>query len=251
MANQHTPDLSSFGSKINAAVIGASGGIGNAFCDLLESSPQVVNLVRCSRSESAVSAGHLHTDLEKEESLLAAAAAIKESLGELHLVIIASGILHEENLIQPEKTWRGLDTGALETLFRINASGPALAAKHFLPLLARERKTAFSALSARVGSIEDNELGGWYAYRASKAALNMLIKTLSIELARKNKEALCIGLHPGSVDTPLSKPFQNAVPDAQLLSPKTSARRLLAVLNRLAPSDTGGLFAWDGQRIPF
>ena len=132
----------------------------------------------------------------------------------------------------------------------MNATGPALFAKHFLPLLARDRKAAFAALSARVGSISDNALGGWYAYRASKAALNMLIRSLSIELARRSPQALCVGLHPGTVDTPLSVPFRGAVPDGQLFSPDHAAVCLLDVLDGLSPLDTGGVFDWAGQSVP-
>jgi NAD(P)-dependent dehydrogenase (short-subunit alcohol dehydrogenase family) len=131
----------------------------------------------------------------------------------------------------------------------VNAIGPALVAKHFLPLLARGRSTAFAALSARVGSISDNRLGGWYGYRASKAALNMLIKTLSIELARTRPEAVCVALHPGTVDTRLSGPFQRSVAPDQLFTPEVSGRHLLRVLERLVPSDSGGCFAWNGKAI--
>jgi len=138
----------------------------------------------------------------------------------------------------------------MERSYRINAIGPALVAKHFLPLLTRERKAMFAALSARVGSIEDNQLGGWHAYRASKAALNMLLKTLSIELARQNPTAICVGLHPGTVDTRLSGPFQRGVPEGKLFSPQKSARHLLNVLDTLSPEQSGQIFAWDGQRIP-
>jgi NAD(P)-dependent dehydrogenase (short-subunit alcohol dehydrogenase family) len=139
----------------------------------------------------------------------------------------------------------------METAFRLNTIGPALVAKHFLPLLAKDRKSVFAAISARVGSIEDNHLGGWYAYRASKAALNMVIKTLSIELARRNTNALCVGLHPGTVDTPLSTPFQSGVPEAKLFSAARSARHLLTVLDNLTPENSGCLYAWDGSQIPF
>jgi len=138
----------------------------------------------------------------------------------------------------------------MERSYRINAIGPALVAKHFLPLLTRERKAMFAALSARVGSIEDNQLGGWHAYRASKAALNMLLKTLSIELARQNPTAICVGLHPGTVDTRLSEPFQRGVPEGKLFSPQKSARHLLNVFDTLSPEQSGQIFAWDGQRIP-
>ena len=167
------------------------------------------------------------------------------------MVIVASGILHDGAHLQPEKSWRDLSGPAMETAFRLNTIGCALVAKHFLPLMARNRKVAFAALSARVGSIQDNQLGGWYAYRASKAALNMMIKTLSIELARRNPNALCVALHPGTVDTRLSKPFQKGVPEEKLFSAAFSARCLLSVLDGLSPADTGGLYAWDGRRIPF
>ena len=160
-------------------------------------------------------------------------------------------ILHDGAGLKPEKTWRHLDGAALGRAFQINATGPALAAKHFLPLLAEDSKSCFAALSARVGSTADNGFGGWYAYRASKAALNMLVKTLSIELARRNPAALCVTLHPGTVDTRLSAPFQRGVPDGKLFSPRFSAERLLGVLDGLSPEDSGGLFAWDGARIPF
>lgn len=127
---------------------------------------------------------------------------------------------------------------------------PALVAKHFLPLLARDRKSVFAALSARVGSISDNQLGGWHAYRASKAALNMLLRTFAIELARRNPRAVCVGLHPGTVDTGLSAPFQANVPEGKLFTPDFAAARLLEVVDRLKPDDSGHVFAWDGQLIP-
>ena len=169
----------------------------------------------------------------------------------LDLVIVATGILHDGPDLRPEKTWRSLDASALERVYRINTIGPALIAKHLLPSLAPDRKSVFAALSARVGSISDNRLGGWHAYRASKAALNMLIKTFAIELARRNPKALCVGLHPGTVDTKLSRPFQSNVPKPKLFDVDFVASRLLSVLDRLTPEDSGKLFAWDGQRIPF
>ena len=252
MSRADSLELPSFGQAINAAIIGASGGIGGAFAALLEPCPAVSQVVRLSRSGAGSGRGASYPlDLESEASIAQAAAAIAESVGRLHLVIVATGILHDGDRLQPEKSWRSLSAAAMETAFRLNATGPALVAKHFLPLLARDRKTAFAALSARVGSIEDNRLGGWYAYRASKAALNMTLKTLSIELARRHPLALCVGLHPGTVDTALSKPFQGAVPHDRLFSPRQSAHHLLTVLDRLTPEDSGTLFAWDGRRIPF
>ena len=247
-------ELNSFGTGLGIAVIGASGGIGGALADEIERCAAVTKVFRLSRSRprvEAVEGTWYHLDLEVEDSIADAAAQLKRTAGELHLVIVASGILHQGDDIQPEKTWRALSGPAMETAFRLNATGPALVAKHFLPLLAKGRKSAFAALSARVGSIEDNRLGGWYAYRASKAALNMLIKTFSVELARRNPEALCVGLHPGTVDTALSKPFQANVPEAKLFTPAFSARRLLSVIDGLGPDHSGRIFAWDGSPIPF
>jgi NAD(P)-dependent dehydrogenase (short-subunit alcohol dehydrogenase family) len=144
---------------------------------------------------------------------------------------------------------RDLDHASLTRLFAVNAIGPALVAKHFVPLLPREGRGVLAALSARVGSIGDNRLGGWYGYRASKAALNMLVRTLAIELARTRKEAICVTLHPGTVDTGLSKPFQKAVPPERLFTPDRSAAHLLDVLDSLTPAQTGRCFAWDGKEI--
>jgi len=248
-----SPELGSFGTGINAVIVGATGGIGMALAHHLDRSDAVSNLFRLSRSgrrSEHIKDLWLQMDFENEETIAKAAAAVEEVAGELHLVIVATGILHDGDRVQPEKTWRSLTGSAMETAFRINAIGPALVAKHFLPLLAKDRKSAFAVLSARVGSIEDNRLGGWYAYRASKAALNMLIKTLSIELARSFPNALCVGLHPGTVDTALSAPFQKGVAQETLFSPAQSARYLLSVLDRLTPDNSGHLYAWDGSRVP-
>ncbi|MFM7626904.1 MAG: SDR family oxidoreductase, partial [Gammaproteobacteria bacterium] len=180
----------------------------------------------------------------------AAVAAAAAAEGPLDLVLVATGVLHSATL-RPEKSWRSLDAAALAEAFAINATGPALIAKHTLGLLRRDAKAAFACLSARVGSIEDNRLGGWHAYRASKAALNMLIRTCAVELRQRNPQALCVALHPGTVDTRLSQPFQGNVDPVKLLTPTASARALLGVLDRLTPADSGRLFAWDGQGIPF
>ncbi len=248
-----SPELGSFGTGINAVIVGATGGIGKALANHLEQCHAVSKLFQLSRS--APRSEHtknpwFHVDFENEETIAKAAAAVEKVAGELHLVIVATGILHDGGRVQPEKTWRSLTGSAMETAFRINAIGPALVAKHFLPLLSKDRKSAFAVLSARVGSVEDNRLGGWYAYRASKAALNMLIKTLSIELARSFPNALCVGLHPGTVDTALSAPFQKGVSQDKLFSPAQSARYLLTVLDQLTPDDSGHLYAWDESRVP-
>lgn len=252
--NPDDPTLASFGKDLSVAVVGASGGLGGAFLAALENAPAVARVTALSRRPlrpRSAKTRWLAIDLEREDSIAAAAATVQGAGDALHLVIVATGLLHDCNRLQPEKSWRNLEAASLQRAFAVNATGPALIAKHFLPMLARDRKTAFAALSARVGSIEDNQLGGWHAYRASKAALNMLIRTLAIELARRNDRALCVGLHPGTVDTGLSKPFQGNVPAGKLFTPPDAALQLLAVLDGLSPGESGGLFAWDGQPIPY
>jgi NAD(P)-dependent dehydrogenase (short-subunit alcohol dehydrogenase family) len=163
-------------------------------------------------------------------------------------VIDATGFLHDENQ-SPEKTWRQLDAAWLARSFALNAIGPALLMKHVLPLLPREGKAVFATLSARVGSIGDNRLGGWYAYRASKAALNQLVRTASVELARRSPDALCIALHPGTVATPLSAPFAATGP--QVHTPAAAVRHMLAVIGQLTADANGGFFDWRGQTVPW
>ena len=246
--------MKSFGDRFNAVVVGATGGLGRAFAEALLEDAALGNLLACSRSDPGLDhprAAWQRLDLEDDASIAAAAEAAESTLGPLHLVIVATGLLHDGAGLQPEKTWRTIEAEALERAYRVNAVGPALIAKHFLPRLERGRKSAFAVVTARVGSISDNQLGGWYAYRASKAAANMLVRTFSIELARRNPAALCVALHPGTVDTALSGPFQGGVPQGKLFSPAKSARHLLDVLDELGPDDSGHLYAWNGQRIPF
>ena len=231
-------------------IVGASGGIGAALCELLladGSFSAVFGLSRRPKAQNWDGVSQARLDLEDEESIAAAAATIGAA-GEVGLVIVATGILHDGEGL-PEKTFRRLDPDFLAKILRINTVGPALVAKYFLPLLPRRGRSIFAALSARVGSIGDNQLGGWYGYRASKAALNMLIRTAAIELARTHPEAICVGLHPGTVATRLSEPFQAGVPTGKLFSPDVAASHLLRVLDGLGPDASGGCFAWDGQRI--
>ncbi|MEO6199101.1 MAG: SDR family NAD(P)-dependent oxidoreductase [Sphingomicrobium sp.] len=229
-----------------AIVIGSSGGIGAALASRMEDRGFAV--ARLSRSAGATgSTTRQPIDITDEASIARAAASLAPG-GPYSVVIVASGLLHDE-AAGPEKSLRDLDRGTLLNYFDVNAVGPALAAKHFIPLLPRHGKCIFAALTARVGSIADNRLGGWYGYRASKAALNMLIKTLAIEASRTRPEAICVGLHPGTVDTPLSKPFQRGVPAAKLFAPDYSAEHLLEVMENLTPAQTGHCFAWDGQPI--
>jgi NAD(P)-dependent dehydrogenase (short-subunit alcohol dehydrogenase family) len=226
----------------SAVVIGASGGIGGALVAQLSDDPSFGTVFALARSF----AGDEHIDLTDEASIAAAAARLSAPL---RLVMVATGALQGPGFPQPEKTFRALDPVALMESFRVNTVGPALVAKHLLPLMAPAGKTVFAALSARVGSIGDNRAGGWHAYRASKAALNMILRNLAIEVGRRNPEAICVGLHPGTVDTGLSRPFQRGVSEGKLFTPTVSARHLLGVIDGLTASDSGHVLAWDGQMI--
>ena len=243
--------LASFEPGFTAAIVGASGGIGSALTDRLARDPNVGRVVAFSRkpldmTTPGVTAARL--DVEDEGSI-EAAAAILDDRPPPRLIIIATGLLHDGDRLQPEKHWRDLDAERLDRQFRINTIGPALVAKHMLPRFPKTGKAVFAALSARVGSIADNRLGGWYGYRASKAALNQIIKTLAIELQRKRPDALCIALHPGTVETSLSEPFRNA--SATRFSPDRAAQHLMAVIDGVQADDNGRVFAWDGEPIPY
>jgi NAD(P)-dependent dehydrogenase (short-subunit alcohol dehydrogenase family) len=240
--------LQSFPSPVTACVFGATGGIGAALVQQLATDPKVA-LVHAGARSAVDSSGKIRPfrfDLTEEASIAAAAAAI----GPCDLVIVATGLLHSD-AIQPEKSLRAQTANAYATAFAVNAIGPALIAKHFLPLLPKNRRSLFAAISARVSSISDNRLGGWHAYRASKAALNMILRNFAIELSRTHRNAIVAALHPGTVDTPLSQPFQRNVAQGKLFTPDYSAEALLKVIDGLSPEDSGNLFAWDGQRIEF
>jgi NAD(P)-dependent dehydrogenase (short-subunit alcohol dehydrogenase family) len=187
-------------------------------------------------------------DLTDEASIQNAAIGIAERQMPVRLVFLATGLLSDARTT-PEKSLRDLDAATLAHLFAINTIGPALIAKHLLPLLPRDGKSVFAALSARVGSIGDNRLGGWYGYRASKAALNQIIHTAAIELARTRPEAICVALHPGTVATSLSAPF--AKHGLGIQEPEAAAFRLLTVIDRLQQQDSGGLFDHRGDFIPW
>jgi NAD(P)-dependent dehydrogenase (short-subunit alcohol dehydrogenase family) len=233
---------SQFGSGATAVVIGAQGGIGAAVAARLDAHPAFDSVLRLGRS------GQPPLDLLDEESIARAAAHVRDVGGMPRLVFDATGALHGEGLT-PEKTWRHIDPAAMAKAFAVNATGPALLIKHFLPLLPREGRAVFATLSARVGSIGDNHFGGWYAYRASKAALNQIVRTAAVELARRRPEAVCVALHPGTVDTPLTQPF--AKTNLTVRAPREAAARLVDVIERLGPEETGGFYDYDFRPIPW
>ena len=254
-----------------AVVVGASGGIGAALVEALLARGGFTTVLALSRPQRISSAGTAGvtgaapaatdggpTDARllrgtidvTDESSIAAAAARARTLAPVRRVLVASGLLHAPDGLRPEKSLAMIDPDRLARLFAVNATGPALVAKHFLSLMPREGRVEFAAISARVGSISDNRLGGWYGYRASKAALNQLLRTAAIEWTRTARASVCVGLHPGTVDTALSAPFQSNVAQERLFTPARSAAALLDVLERLGPADSGRVFAWDGREVP-
>ncbi|SDL38278.1 NAD(P)-dependent dehydrogenase, short-chain alcohol dehydrogenase family [Franzmannia pantelleriensis] len=243
--------------RINVLVTGASGGIGQALCRALRDAPQVARLIAVSRHPPALAerdprgiAEHVQADLTSAEGR----ATLAEHLDgtPLHLTINTLGMLHDANAgITPEKRLEDLDPAALNRLFEVNAATPALLLQVLLPSLKGRHPTYFASLSARVGSLGDNHLGGWYAYRASKAAHNMLLRTAAVELKRLNRQACVLCLHPGTTDTALSQPFQARVPDGKLFTPAFVAERLLDVIAQRRPEDSGSFWDWAGEPIPW
>ena len=234
----------------NIAVIGSSGALGKAFVQQLSDSHPNATIHAFSRNQPAPSTANIvyHAIDYKSEVSIAKSASLISREAALDMVIVTTGILHD-NQFMPEKSLKDLSADKFHRLFEINTILPALVAKHFLPKLNKNCRSIFAVLSARVGSISDNKLGGWYAYRASKAALNMIIKNAAIEMSRLNKQAIVVSLHPGTVDSSLSKPFQTNVPNDKLFTPQFSAKKLLQVLEKLTPEQSGTCFAWDGQTI--
>ncbi|WP_428394935.1 SDR family NAD(P)-dependent oxidoreductase [Lichenicoccus sp.] len=233
-----------------AVVVGASGGIGGALVRALQEGGRYRRVLALSRRGPE---GRI--DLLDEDSIAKAARgpvadALHDAGASLRLVIVATGVLQGERIAAPERSYRGLDADSLMASMRINMIGPALVAKHMLPLLPRQGRSVFAALSARVGSIGDNRLGGWHAYRSAKAALNMMLRNFAIELARTHPEALVLGLHPGTVATALSQPFQAGVATEKLFTPDVSAARLLSVIEAATVAQSGQVLAWDGAMVP-
>jgi NAD(P)-dependent dehydrogenase (short-subunit alcohol dehydrogenase family) len=230
-------------------LLGAGGGIGAALRSNLQARGETV-LALGRRTEPAL-------DYRDEASVIAVAQQLASQLAAsgqmLSRVIVATGFLHGPTAsghhAEPERTWQHIDPDALAHSFLVNAIGPALVIKHILPLLPRQGRCVAAFLSARVGSVGDNRLGGWYAYRAAKAALNQLVHTAAVELARRNREAICVVLHPGTVDTDLSRPF--AKTGLTVRSPDLAATEILAVVDALGPTQSGGFWDQHGQPVPW
>lgn len=189
-------------------------------------------------------------DVTSPDSVAAAGQKIRDIIPRLDRAIFTAGMLRRDD-IRPEKRIADIEADALMTLFATNAFGPILLARELWPLMKGDHRLQYAAISARVGSISDNRLGGWYSYRASKAALNQLMRTLSIEMRRGNPNASVLTLHPGTVDTDLSKPFQGNVPEGKLFTADYSARCLWDVVDQATPAQSGSLIAYDGSVIPY
>jgi len=218
-----------------ALIIGASGGIGSAVAQAL--SARGVAVTGLSRSEDGL-------DVTDESSVQ---SALERLVGPYDLIFVASGAL-EIGGARPEKALKQVTAQAMMDQFTLNCVGPSLVLKHAVPLLPRDRRCVFAALSARVGSIGDNGFGGWYSYRTSKAALNQMIRTGAIELARSHRDAICVALHPGTVATAFTEKYLGRHPS---VPPSEAAQNLLAVIDDLTPAETGRFFDWQGKRVPW
>jgi len=264
-------------AHINALVVGATQGIGLEFVtqllqtdkvhrlfatyrttetaqqlfELSEKYPQKLHCLRMDLTEESQIEQALH-ELSTALSTLSNASeqSAAHSPTQLNLVINCVGLLHSSHQ-QPEKALRQLDPAKLLNYFQVNSIGPALLAKHLLPILKHAEPSLFATISAKIGSIEDNRIGGWYGYRASKAALNMFLKTASIEYKRRSPNTTIILMHPGTTDTQLSQPFQRGVPPEKLFSPQRTVSQLIEVMSNVTSADTGAFFSWDGSRLPW
>ena len=232
-------DFSSFGQGGQAVILGSSGGIGSAMFEAATASGAFIKVTGFTRPDF---------DVSDEASIAAAAQSVSQSDVPLSFVFVATGVLHGEKGM-PEKGIKQLDPAFMAHAFQINAIGPALIMKHFLPLMARSGKAVFAVVSAKVASLGDNQLGGWHSYRASKTALNMYLKNAAIEMARTQPELVLASLHPGTVETKLSAPFAKAGLDVRPTN--VAAADMIRVMDGLTPADTGGFFNHLGAKLPW
>jgi NAD(P)-dependent dehydrogenase (short-subunit alcohol dehydrogenase family) len=235
--------------KRNVAVVGATGAIGKAFIDYYSKDESVENVFAFSRKKINFENRKIKSfnlDIENQTSIEESAQNIKDY--SIDTIIVATGILHSENF-GPEKSIREINYSTMAKVMAVNTIGPALIGRYFIPLLRKDIKTVLAFLSARVGSISDNKLGGWYSYRASKTALNQVVKNFSIELKRTNPKAVVLALQPGTVDSNLSEPFKKNVAKGKLFSPEQSRELLSDIIAKATIKDSGNLIAYDGEII--
>lgn len=247
--------------SVNVLVVGANQGIGLGFVQNLLRDDRIGRVCVTHRNLASAELTTLRgqyphrldlisMDITDEAQIAQGIAQIQRQIDKLHLVLYCVGFLHEGN-IQPEKSLQQIRAEYLLRYFQVNSIGAVLLAKHVLPLLKHGDRSVFASISAKVGSIGDNHLGGWYGYRASKAALNMFMRTTAIEYSRKSPQTLVVMLHPGTTDTRLSQPFQRSVLPDKLFPVEQSVTQLLAVIEALRPDDSGQFFSWDGSRLPW
>ena len=248
--------------RLNALIVGASQGIGLGFVKALLQQENVERVFATYRSQETSSELFtlqqqygdclkcLQVDITQESQIANAVKQIQESVDELHLAIYCVGVLHEGDLT-PEKSLRQINADNLIYSFQVNSIGAVLLAKHLMPLFKKSSRSIFASISAKVGSIGDNRLGGWYGYRASKSALNMFLKTTAIEYSRRCPKTIVVALHPGTTDTRLSKPFQKNVPPGKLFAIEHTVNLLSKVISGLEQKDSGEFFSWDGNKLPW
>ena len=229
-------------------VVGATGGIGSAFVEKIKQLDKdniIIEVVRKKKYNHQI-----EVDMLDEESMTQCALEIHKQHGTIDMILNTVGLLHSDGAM-PERAYKEINQDFLQKTFEVNTFIPFLVSKHFIPLLSKNKTSLIAFMSARIGSISDNNLGGWYSYRASKSALNMLIKTLSIELSYKNKNAICIGLHPGTVKTNLSDPFSEKIKAYKVFSKEESIDYLVNQINRVDQTFSGKLIDWKGDVIPY
>lgn len=246
----------------NALIVGASQGIGLGFVRNLLQQDNVQKIYATYRNKQTADELFIldkqyrdrleciQVDITEESNIVSALKQIQESVTQLHLVVYCVGVLHEGNL-SPEKSLRQIKPENLIYSFQVNSIGAVLLAKHLMPLFNPRENSIFASISAKVGSIGDNRLGGWYGYRASKAALNMFLKTTAIEYSRRCPKTIVVALHPGTTETRLSQPFQKHVPTGKLFPVEHTVNLLSKVIAGLEIKDSGEFFAWDGSQLPW